>query len=191
MKKLCKLLVIALLLCLAACGPEPTPPPVTEIPRTGANLSSDQIERQIFGTANTLYRYFESYTLPKGGDLIRQNGQTYWPVTDASPYQTMSELTNALRSHFSEEIVQELLGQEVYISHEGHLYAIHAFKGKEANPAFHSASFRVESESDNKIVYEVTKQMGRENGVLTDEIVYYTRELQNGRWVFTNFDLLW
>ena len=190
MKKLCILLAIVLLLCLAACGPDPTPP-VTEIPRTGANLSSDQIARQVFGPANTLYRYFESYALPKGGDMIQQNGQIYWPVTDESPYQTMDELTSALRGHFSEEIVQELLGRELYISHEGHLYAIHAFKGRGHDPAFQGASFAIESESDDKIVYEVTKKMGYENGVLTDEIVYYTRALQNGRWVFTNFDLLW
>jgi len=199
MKKLSVLLSFVLLLCLAACGTasKPPPPPQTLVSEIAPSVSpetiSARLEREIFGPANELYRCFYRLVLPTTTqDGIIIDGRPYWRAHENSPYQTMDELTSALRSHFAESIVQELLGLGIYTSHNGLLYVRHGGpNGSEIDNVFHSAFFGVESESEDKIVYRVTKQMGYENGVLTDEIVYYTRALQNGRWMFTNFEMLW
>ena len=52
-------------------------------------------------------------------------------------------------------------------------------------------SIRIESQSENKIVYALRAVSPWEGEPVIDEEYFYTRELINGKWVFTVFPIEW
>ncbi|MCL2495303.1 MAG: hypothetical protein FWE98_06575 [Oscillospiraceae bacterium] len=149
---------------------------------------SEQIRAEIFEPAFELYSRFGSDSLQTDiNDEYGQIGMEYYRVADPR-FPTMAALEAALRELFSEELTQEIMRKTpydhpIYIEREGKLYSRLGGRSQDKEVIFIS----IESESENKIVYRVAVR----DWMLSEEEFLYTRELIDGKWVFTEFPMEW
>ena len=156
--------------------------------------SSQRIYSEIFETPIRLYSYFAS-TSPAYDfeDTCKLGDATYYRVTDPQ-FPTMTALEATLREVFSEELTRKIMGLSVfadpaYIENDGKLYTRMGDRGGSAD----SVAYSVRSQSENKVVYRALVNYGERMpaGQPTEESFDYTRELIDGRWVFTEFPMEW
>ncbi|MCL2509036.1 MAG: hypothetical protein FWF05_07665 [Oscillospiraceae bacterium] len=209
MKKLSILLTAVLLICLAACGGDPIAPDVSHVqqtqtaaatesnttaPGTSAAVTkapddiSEQLYFDAFRPAFELARAFTTNTVASdSSDSIKQNGVYYYRVTDPR-FISFSAMEATLREVFSEELTQEIMGMSpfdypLYIERGNRIYA----RGGRGFPTAMPASFSIEEQNDDKVVYKVRVMYmtGEEKDFS------YTRELIGGEWIFTKFPMEW
>jgi hypothetical protein len=154
-------------------------------------------EQQIldaFDRASSAYGWFDLSAMPAGDQTADVNGNLY-QIVDCEGIGTLEELETYLRSLFSEEIVQKLLDPEartpLYRDIDGVLYEL---------PFHHSAdvykgkrTVSVEETSDACYLVNVTVEtLGEDLRTVTGlECDSFPYELVNGRWVFTEFNLVY
>lgn len=204
MKKLCALLGIALLLCLAACGANATEQPaetqmplattVTESLSTTAGTTVEAPEMpediyfDVFRPALELCMLFRTTTAASdSGKSVRRSGVYYYRVTDPR-FISFAAMEATLGEFFSEELVREIMGNSpfkypLYIEHEGEIYAV----GGRGFPTALPTDFGIEEQSGDMVIYNV--RVAHMNG--REKEYRYVRELIDGKWIFTEFPLEW
>ena len=206
MKKLAVLLAITLLLCLAACGDIPDAPGIPEpqmavttestaAPEASTDASvtfedpSEQLYFDVFRPAFELAMAFRTTTAANDyEDSFRRGGVYYYRVADPR-FASFVAMEATLREMFSEAIARELIDNSpfdypLYIERDGKTYAV----GGRGFPTAMPASFAIEEQSAEKVAYKVKVMF-----MMTEkEKEYlYTRELIDGKWIFTEFPLDW
>ena len=208
MKKIC--ILLALLLCLGACGTGVEPPTekqattteiTTEETTTAATttfqeMTSDEILEEIFQPAIDMYIALtigglscDSNDIFEYTDGEEDNRCGYARVTDPR-FPTLAAIETAVREIFSEELTQSffnLLSPPTLMEREGKLYTADRSRGGRLS----IESIRVDSQSDKKVVYILHAISFYEGEEDVSKEYTYTRELINGKWVFATFPMEW
>jgi len=166
---------------------------------TAAPMSSDEIEKEVFDPAFDLYPCFygQGVVLTTGSDI----GNDYYLVDD-DRFTTYEALIKKLKSIFSDDIVNKLIATDGFKDVDGKLYAEEGDCGSDIY--FSSVTYSISSQTDTQIVYDAACKYVKDEAydeyaydanppesALRTEHIMYTRELINGSWVFTNFELPW
>lgn len=142
--------------------------------------------------AETAYAWFTGAALPTGQESITLDGRIYRRV-EYPGIENMEGLRTYLRGSFSQEVTDRLLAiggdQPLYRDIDGALYA--APTGRSSENTRGEVQLRVEQTGETAYVVNVTVDLldtaGNVVGVECGSIPY---ELEGGRWVFTDFQLL-
>ena len=142
--------------------------------------------------AEMVYAWFTGDTLPTGEESITLDGKIYRRV-EYPGIDNMEDLRTYLRGSFSQEVTDRLLAtggdQPLYQDIDGALYA--APTGRSSENTRGEVQLRVEQTGETAYVVNVTVDLldtaGNVVGVECGSIPY---ELEGGRWVFTDFQLL-
>jgi len=194
MKKLTLLLVFVLVF-LAACGTaepavdetttettiETTAETVTEAPFEYIYLTDEEI-REVFGTAISVYFLFATGDLGLWVALDEEPIDGFHRVTH-SDFQRMADVENAVNEQFSATIAQQLWAHpntQFFGDIDGQLFA-QACGGRGGSPV-ELDFIRIEEQSPTRVRY--LKQTSLDERISQ---LHFTRELIDGRWVFTEF----
>ena len=205
MKKIFRaMLALLIILSLAACSSSKAPvaEEATEVHATEeateistveeiAEVPTDEEVKLAYQKAVEAYSWFDLTTMSFDvNSRIEYNGDIYMKVNHDS-IKSKSDLEAYLRTLFSDKIVDSLLETNRYIDIDGALYAMPADRG--ANIFAGEEHHKIIRESDKKIIYEVTVDILDENfeKVVDQEVYSFSYELIEGKWVFTNFSLVW
>ncbi len=154
-------------------------------------------EEEVFAAydrAVAAYEWFEMNPLPCVGPLRQENGVTYQRVNYAG-LDTLNDLETYLESLFSETVIVRLLDREApaprYRDIDGVLYA--RPDDRPADTGKGAASAAVEREEDGSYLINVTVDLLDRDQVTVTGAEFYAfpyREV-NGRWVFSEFELVY
>lgn len=178
--------VFLILLAFAACSPSEVPKAeeVAEVPK------AEEV-KLAYKKATEAYSWFDLTTMNVDANSQKEyNGDIYMKVNQEG-IQSLSDLEAYLRSIFSDEVVDSLLETNRYIDIDGALYAMPADRG--ANIFAGEEHHKIIRENDKKIIYEVTVDILDDNfeKVVDEEVYSFPYEFIEGKWVFTNFSLVW
>ena len=128
-------------------------------------------------------------------DAIEMNGYVYNRATH-DVIKTMDDLKSYLQTMFTDEIVEGLLagdgsGIQLYRDIDGALYTIPAGRGSDIMKG--DETYEIIREGDKKVIYQVTVEIYDdpfEETVAGTEQYDFPLEYINGRWVFTDFELV-
>lgn len=147
-----------------------------------------------YDRAVTAYEWFDLNPLPCGGPVVLEGGIGYQRVEYAG-FDTLDDLRTYLRSLFSEDVISRLLPEDAqtprYRNIDGGLY-VHP-GGREADPEKGSASASVEQKEDGSYLINVTVDLMDNDQATVAGVECYAFPYQevNGRWVFTDFQLVY
>ena len=118
-----------------------------------------------------------------------ENGWTYYHVTDPR-FPDYQSFLDYLGDIFSQEIVEELMGDRLFEDFDGKLYSLDGARG--SNILVGDVVYSTKSADENKIVYlaEVTYiKDPAQDPPQVDRVEEYefVRELKDGKWLFTAF----
>lgn len=135
---------------------------------------------EVFAQAVTAWGWFDMAPLPHNAEDTRQDesGQTFFRV-EATGLTSLLELRGYLKTLFSDEIVDALLGYGKYRDFDGALYVL-AFEEDPSFPSrFPSGQIReVLRESEHRLVYRLHWDA---------DVLDYIYELVGDQWIFTQF----
>lgn len=160
---------------------------------SGLDLTEEEI-LAAYDRAVTAYEWFELNPLPSGGPMVPEGGIEYQRVEYAG-FDTLDDLRTYLKSLFSEDVVSRLLPEDTqtprYRDIDGELY-VHP-GGREADPEKSSASAAVEQKEDGSYLINVTVDLLDNDQTTVAGVECYAFPYQevNGRWVFTDFQLVY
>jgi hypothetical protein len=144
--------------------------------------------------ADEAYGWFKLNTLPCSSSAVTVDGTLYQRV-DYSGINTLEDLKTYLRDLFSEEIVQELLPSDAktpqYRDIDGVLYEMPGSRGTDIYKG--ESTVAVSQTGDDSYAVNVTVELLDQDltTVTGMECFSFPYEKQNGRWVFTDFDLVY
>ncbi|MCL2532045.1 MAG: hypothetical protein FWE40_07805 [Oscillospiraceae bacterium] len=194
-------LLVALALLLVACA-APTAEHTTTIEESTTEyittaqepttvfepryLSETEID-EIFGTAWQAIGHFFA-PLYDSRSPIEINGRTWFQVTN---FESINDIATFLHDYLSPQATQDFMGlrPNSYLEHEGNLY----FAGSNLGGVRHDR-IRIVTQTDAAITYHIYRleYIGSGNHVPSNAPpCIYTRELIDGRWVFTTFPFYW
>lgn len=142
--------------------------------------------------AAAAYGWFRRATLPGGEPSVTADGQEFQPVEYAG-IGTVEELRTYLRGLFSAAVVDRLLpegGSELYRDIDGVLHVCPTAWDRDAGKG--RVSMMVERRSAVSYSVNVTVELlDDDRGTVTGVECYaFPYEWNEGRWVFTDFDLV-
>lgn len=164
----------------------------SKVENEGVPLTDEEI-LDAYDRAVTAYGWFDLNPLPCSGDTVAENGDVYYRVNYAG-IETMEDLETYLRGLFSEEIVQTLLkknaNRPLYQDLQGALYELPFSRSTDLHKG--KVTETVEKDNDTRYVVNITVETLSEDlqtvtGMECDAFPY---ENINGRWVFTEFELV-
>lgn len=147
-----------------------------------------------YDRAITAYEWFDLNPLPCGGPVVKEGGASYQRVQYAG-FDTLDDLKTYLGSLFSQEVIDNLFPENTaaprYRDIDGELYVRPG--GREADPKKSSASAAVEQQADGSYRINVTVDLLDEDQLAVIGVECYAFPYQNinGRWVFTDFELVY
>lgn len=171
----------------------------TEIMNAAKTRGSDRglTEEEIlaaYDRAITVYEWFDLNPLPCDGPVVMEDGIEYQRVEYAG-FDTLDDLRTYLGSLFSEEVISRLLPENTqfprYRDIDGELY-VHP-GGREADPGKSSASATVEQKEDGSYLINVTVDLLDSDQITVTGVECYAFPYRqvNGRWIFTDFELVY
>lgn len=213
-KKLCLLLCLALLLagCAArepaADGSAAQPPASGGVTAAAAEQGGDLSAVRVESAARTLteeeilsaydravdiYSWFELSPLADSGESVAADGAVYRRV-DYHGVETMDDLRTCVRSIFSEELTDYLLSGGTTVSYreiDGALYVTGSGRSRESGKG--GVSIQVEQAEETAYSVSVTVELLDEDGATVSglECWAFPYAFVNGRWVFTDFRLMY
>lgn len=213
-KKICVLLCLALLTgCAGREAAADGRAAKTELPDAetaavemqGGDLSAARVEAAarpleedeilaVYDRAVSIYSWFELSPLEDTGEILTVDGAAYRRVEHPG-VENLDDLRTCLRSVFSEELTERLLsdgGTTVsYREIDGRLYVTGLGRSRETGKG--SVSTQVEQKEDDVYSVNVTVELLDGDGVTASglECWAFPYAFENGRWVFTDFRLLY
>lgn len=155
---------------------------------------SEQEVLYAYDRAVQAYGWFYLNTLPSTGDTVTLNGCEYERV-EYDGIATMKDLRTYLADLFSDTIIDQLLPQDtsasLYRDIDGTLYVQPAGRGVDIHKG--AITTAIQQESATAYYVNVTVEiLGDDLATVTGmEIDSFPYELVNGRWVFTDFALVY
>ena len=138
--------------------------------------------------AMEVYSYFELYPLTLNHKESKQDG-LYYRIQDKN-LDTFDELRAFVSDYFSEEITQQLLSNMMYTDIDGYLYA--KGSGRKKREDIEHVSYSLVEMSDDLISYQIVITYAKESQEpINPKTLYFIREQQKGKWVFTAFPFFW
>ena len=202
--------LLALLLALTACG---APAEVAQTPaRSSAapvlteqgTLQATQVEataripteEEVLGDyecATRVYGWFELAPLPDSGETVTVDGTVYRRVY-SERLDSVEDLRLDLRGVFCEELTNRLLGGGTRITYrdiDGALYV--TGEGRERSPEKGAVTVEAQQVDDTTFSVNVTVDLldDREGAVTGMECWAFPYVLENGRWGFSDFRLVY
>lgn len=178
------------------------------------NMSSAQIEKEIFAKAETIYRCFDGLehldtepeqTITKGNDEYAKVQKRQSFLDPNVDFSNFAAFKTYLQSIFSVKFTQQLLKSDtIYINHNGATYQLPCGRG---SSLFYQGCTYACTAVDTKkgiVTYQVYAKTLKDeymdmlweegdnaitNDMLTTETYTFQRIKENGNWVFTNFEL--
>ncbi len=147
-----------------------------------------------YDRAVAAYEWFELNPLPCVGPVRQENGISYQRVNYPG-LDTLNDLETYLESLFSENVITRLLDREApapqYRDIDGILYA--RPEGRTADTGKGAAAAAVERAEDGSYLINVTVDLlDRDQATVTGAEFYaFPYREMNGRWVFTDFELVY
>ncbi|MCL2195945.1 MAG: hypothetical protein FWB76_08355 [Oscillospiraceae bacterium] len=209
MKIFALLLAVALLL-VACAAPAVEPAPTTTEEPTTAYITTTQEPTTVFEprylTEAEINEIFQSAWHAHGmcsnisyvswQDYVQIDRWTYFRLIGENVPQSLTELQVVLHEHFSPELTQEIMnlyGFPIHVEHNGALYAVTT--GERGSWRASINNIELVEQTDTHKIYHLTL-FGEEwyRDAFTeplDEVHIFTRELIDGRWVFTQFPFYW
>lgn len=160
---------------------------------SGPELTEEEI-LSAYDRAVTAYEWFDLTPLPCGGEDITENGVRYRRV-EYPGFDTLDDLRIYLRGLFSEDVIARLLPQDdpcpLYADIDGQLCVRPG--GREAENGKGSAAAAVERRDDGSYRVNVTVDLLDEEQLTVSGVECYSFPYccENGRWVFTDFQLVY
>ena len=146
-----------------------------------------------YDRAVDIYSWFELSPLADTGESVAVDGAVYRRV-DYHGVETMEDLRTCVRSIFSEELTDYLLSGETTVSYreiDGVLYVTGRGRSRESG----KGGVSIQAEQTEESVYSVgvTVELLDEDGVTVSglECWAFPYAFVNGRWVFTDFRLMY
>lgn len=214
-KKICLLLCLALLLTGCA-GREPagdgspaeaapSGAETTAAETQGGDMSAARVEAAArpltqeeilaaYDRAVGIYSWFELSPLEDTGEILATDGSLYRRVKHPG-VENLDDLRTCLRSVFSEEVTERLLsgdGTAVrYREIDGALYV--SGQGRSRASGKGSVSAQAEQQAEDVYSVSVAVELLDEDGVTVSglECWAFPYAFVNGRWVFTDFHLMY
>lgn len=209
-------LALLLLLLLTGCGnsteePEKTaadPPAQAEetLPAAGtAALRTAQVEADArplteeellaaYDRAVRVYSWFDLSPLATTGEGVEADGALYYRV-DARGLYDLEDLRNDLRAVFSDDVAEQLLAAggdcPLYRDIDGALYG--RGSGREKDPYKGAVQIQTEQVSETAYAVDVMVDLLDDDQVTVTgvECWSFPYVFENGRWVFTEFSLVY
>lgn len=160
---------------------------------SGPELTEEEI-LSAYDRAVTAYEWFDLTPLPCGGEEILENGVPYRRV-EYPGFGTLDDLRIYLRGLFSEDVTARLLAEDdprpLYTDIGGQLCVRPG--GREAESGKSSAAAAVERRDDGSYRVNVTVDLLDEEQLTVSGVECYSfpYRCENGRWVFTDFQLVY
>lgn len=160
---------------------------------TNHQLTEEEI-LAAYDRAITAYEWFDLNPLPCGGPVVKRGGASYQRVKYAG-FDTLDDLKTYFGSLFSQEVIDRLFPENEetprYLDIDGELYVRPG--GREADPKKSSASAAVERQTDGSYRINVTVDLLDDDQLAMIGVECYAFPYQNinGRWVFTDFQLVY
>lgn len=143
-------------------------------------------------TARAVYGLFGRYRpeMDKNDAIPGENETVYYRVTDKK-FDTMDKLRAYVCGYFSDDVTDALLQVGLYTESDGKLYALDALMPLEIQGDVLSRSAELtahdkDSQSYRVVLHVDTDMDGKAD---SDETHAYTCVRQNGRWVFSSFEM--
>lgn len=204
MKKLITILaLLSMTIFAAGCaeeGPEEPLPQEAEVNEQmeentdseEAGILSDEEIKSLYNDAYEVYQWFELEQLESDGEMVQlSDGSMCAKVTD-NRVSSMEELENIVRSTFSAEIAETLLGYGLYVEEDGVLYIQLADRGSDITKG-NITEENVTNATATGFTYTVTVEIidPETEEVTGTEDIDFIAELINGQWLFTQFSSIY
>ncbi|QUH26602.1 DL-endopeptidase inhibitor IseA family protein [Serpentinicella alkaliphila] len=153
------------------------------------SLPSIEDVKEAYYKSYEAFTWFDLTTLPADSSSKEINGRIYNRVNH-DIIKTYADLEKYLSSLFTKDIVQEMLSNKstCYIDIEGELYTMLADRGTDIYKG--EAILEVKQINDKEYICTVEVELlGNDFSVTGYETHYYSYELKDGQWLFTNFYL--
>lgn len=160
---------------------------------SGPELTEEEV-LAAYDRAVAAYEWFDLTTLPCGGAELREDGVEYRRVEYAG-FDTLDDLRTYLRGLFSQSVIDRLLQEGErsprYRDINGQLCVRPG--GREAEPGRSAASAAVERQKDGSYRVNVLVDLLDEERLTVSGVQCYSFPYcrENGRWVFTEFQLVY
>ena len=147
-----------------------------------------------YNRAVAAYEWFDLKPLPDTGETKTIDGRIYCRISTPG-LENLEDLRTYLRGLFSEEIVVRLLEEDEkhppYLEVEGALYGLPGRREKRTDRG--EIRIQVKQEGDTAYVVTATVDLLDDDRITVTgmESYVFPYELVDGRWVFTNFQLLY
>lgn len=195
-------LLLSLFLTAGCAGGETALSSETDVrDRAGNGLTARQLEsaprplteeevRTAYERAAEACGWFELSPLPDSGETVQTDGVTYRRVS-APGLEKVEDLRTYLRSLFSGEVTERLLasGGPCYRDIGGALYVSAA--GRPRDPGKGEVRVEVSLQDDAAYSVDVTVELLDNGGAAGLECWSFPYALVDGRWVFTDFRLVY
>ncbi len=197
--------LLLLLLFLSGCGSAAAPAPAEAeepAPAVEAGLSATLLDSQprppmeeeilaAYYRAEEAYGWFDLAPLPSSGGTVRLHGASYRRV-DRPGMESEDDLRAYLRSLFSAELTDRLLslgGERPYYQDvDGALHV--SFSGRERDGGKGASQVEVVQVDSQSYSLEVSVELLDESDVAGLECWSFPYAYVDGRWVFTDFQLV-
>lgn len=140
------------------------------------------------------YGWFDLDPLPAAGERVDMDGTVYYMV-DAHGINDLEGLRGCLRNVFSEAVTERLLStggeRPLYREIDGALYG--RGSGREKNPYKGAVQIRTEQVSETAYSVDVMVDLLDDDQVTVTGVEYWSfpYAFEEGRWVFTEFNLVY
>lgn len=155
-------------------------------------LTNDEVF-ELYNKATEAYGWFDLTTIPYDAEkYIEADGERYFEVSQPG-ITSKKSLTDYLDEFFADDITERLMdmSSDRYVEHEGKLYVLPADRGTDI---FNGAeSYEVIRVSEKQIKLEVTVEIYEDpaqRNVTGYKQYDFFLEFSDGRWRFTNFELV-
>lgn len=165
----------------------------TQVEQSGREPTEDEI-LTAYDRAVTAYGWFDLDTLPCGGPVKIIDGENYQKV-EYRGFDTLEDLEIYLSSLFSPKVIDRLLEQDEeapkYRDIDGALYVHPSGRLRDADKG--SAAVTVARQDESTYFVNVTVDLlaGDLSTITGAECFAFPYQLVNGRWVFTEFRLVY